>query len=910
MSKRTIGLFVVGAAIAARAWWLWPREAARQREAADPGARGGGGLRAQADGADAARGGIDGAVLDPGGAPIAGAVVRVARGDDDAATAVAGADGRFAIDVAPGTWTVVATAPGRVPGEATAEVARGARASVELRLAAGGANVRGEVVDATGGPVEGAFVVFAPEQGVLDADARRGAAAVSGADGRFELGLVPGRWRVTTSHPEYVGDTRGLDVGPDGASVAIRLVPGGVIEGVVRDRGSGEPVGGAEVAYAREVVAAGGPLRRRGAEQRERGRVTAGADGRFRITGLGAGRIVLDAVAPSRGGDPAGSAGGAGGASPRWSDDRASAEPSEVLLGIAETATDVEVWVAPALSIRGRVAYEDGAPAAGAAVTVGARGEMQMVTAEADGTFRAGGVRPGRYLLTASADDALPGDPVTVEVRGAPVTDVALTVRRGAFVTGRVEPPGVAEVTVIEDAPDDDFAAMPGPGMMRLALGGPAVRTGADGSFRIGPFEPGPVRLGARAADGRRGEADVAVAATGAAGVVIALEARGSIRGRVATAAGAPVTSAVVTLRRRGTGRTTIVNGVDVGAERAPTDAQGRFAIAGLDAGSYELGVLDDLGAPMAIAGGEPVTVELAANQAKDGVAITVEANDGAIEGVVVGPDGAPVADAWVTVASAIDPLAELDRRGESRVMIAVVDEGGGRRAGEIPPVLTGDDGRFAVRGLRRGTYRVQAEGLQGGARGAIDGVTTGSDVTVTLARLARIVGTVTIAGAPVTDYVVVATGPTEKRRDVHDDEGEFTLAGLEPGSYQVEARTPRGNGRATVTVEAGKDATVAIAVEAPGTITGTVVDEAGAPIAGRMVLVTPRQAAGEMRIELDAPPPTTGADGAFSVDSDAGARTLIVMGPQGPVVRKDVDVVGGKTLALGTLTAEAAPGP
>jgi hypothetical protein len=76
------------------------------------------------------------------------------------------------------------------------------------------------------------------------------------------------------------------------------------------------------------------------------------------------------------------------------------------------------------------------------------------------------------------------------------------------------------------------------------------------------------------------------------------------------------------------------------------------------------------------------------------------------------------------------------------------------------------------------------------------------------------------------------------------------------------------------------------------------------------MVIVGPRQSEGSMSIELGEPPPTTGADGSFTAKSDAGPRTFFILGPNGPDVRKDLDVIAGQTIDLGTLTAEPPGGP
>ncbi len=240
------------------------------------------------------------------------------------------------------------------------------------------------------------------------------------------------------------------------------------------------------------------------------------------------------------------------------------------------------------------------------------------------------------------------------------------------------------------------------------------------------------------------------------------------------------------------------------------------------------------------------------------------------------------------------------------------MSDGGELRAGEVPPVLTDAAGRFTVRGLRRGRYGVAAEGLRGGARGAVPDVETGSEVTVKLHTLSVLRGTVTRAGRPVADFRVALDGPTRTGRVVHDDAGAFTLRGLDPGVYQVEVKAKDATGRVAATIEAGKESTVAIELAGDGTVTGKVVDAAGAPIAGAMVIVTARQPPGQLMLSLDEVPPTTGADGAFRTAAEPGPRMLLVLGEQGPLVRKDIDVVDGQVLDLGTITADPPrpPGP
>lgn len=246
--------------------------------------------------------------------------------------------------------------------------------------------------------------------------------------------------------------------------------------------------------------------------------------------------------------------------------------------------------------------------------------------------------------------------------------------------------------------------------------------------------------------------------------------------------------------------------------------------------------------------------------------------------------------------------------------MVAVSDDGsGGGMAGDIPPVLTGSDGTFTVGGLRKGSYDVTAEGLKGGARGTTADVAVEHgpvDTRVTIVALGSIAGVVTTAGKPVVDYRIAADsdGPG-KRRTIHADDGAYKLAGLDPGHYTVTATSEQGTGSVEVDVKAGQTAQAPITIVGDAHVQGRFVDTAGAPLADRMVLVTPRQAPGSMMINIESPPPRTAADGTFSVATPAGARTLLILGEHGPELQKDLDVSAGQQLDLGTIKAEP-PGP
>ncbi|MCE9580451.1 MAG: carboxypeptidase regulatory-like domain-containing protein [Deltaproteobacteria bacterium] len=872
---------------------------------------------------------VAGRITAVAGAPIADATVRLeSRDGDDVRLVRSGADGGYAVENLPaGRWRIAASATGFVPRADVVVLTAGARAALDLALAPGGAELRGTVTDATGGPIAGAAIAVAGNGAILG-EAPVLAATTTDDAGHYRLTVAVGSARVTASHPEYVPMSASTEVGASGATLDFSLVPGGAIEGVVLDAGTRQPVGGATVAVAREAVTTG-PHGGGGAATSSRGRttVTAGPDGKFRVAGLEPGSIVLAARAPGRATDA----------------------PTTVPLGVAEVVTGVELFVAAAPSVSGVVVDEKGAPIADADVMAMSDGNAMGATTDASGAFAFEGLRPGPYAITAQAEGWLASTPTRVTVERAPVTGVKVVLRAGAMIRGRVEPAGAAAVTI-----EREQGAISMADLASLLVTPPRADTAADGSFAIGPVDPGTVVVAARAADGRRGKTSVVVGARGADGVVITLDAGATLTGRVRDEAG-PVAGAVVNVRARGGDRTAvIVNGVETTADRAITGADGRFVLAGLAGGDYDVVVLDEHGAPYAWRApadrarpAAPIAVSIAANGKKD-VALEIERPNGEITGVVIGPDGKPMADAWVSASRGLDdfvfggggpggergggpggpgggpggpgggpggPGGGPGGPGEgdegSRMMIVSSSDDGDDAGifGGVAPVLTGPDGRFALRHLRRGRYDVRAEGDRGRARGAVANVEPNADVSIRLAALTELAGTVTAEGRPVADFTVELAGTARRSQRFLAADGRFTLARVDPGEYDVTVIAKAGTGHAHVTVVSGQRAEVTIALAQHGRIIGKVVGPDGAPMAGAIVVSAPI-IDGRTSISIEGPPPTTGADGAFDLDAEPGTRMVLVLGNRGPVAEKQVEVKGGETVDVGVLAVKPPPPP
>ncbi len=835
---------------------------------------------------------VAGKVTDAAGVPLAGAVVRLApreerQGAAPPAIARSGADGTFRIaDLAPGRWRASATASGFVPGHVdSVQLRAGEEASLAFRLEAGGRQVTGTVTDRSGGPIAGALVEASPIHGLLSTRDPHATAAVTDAAGKYALPVGEGRHRLQATHPEYVGEARVAEAGSAGAVVDFTLMPGGVIEGIVRELRTGTPIPGAQVTHVREAMA-GLPFGQRMTVTAGRGIVTADAEGRFRITGLSPGAIRLTARAAGL----------------------ATREPTVVPLGVAGQLAGVEVFVGGAFAVRGTVTVEGGGPAAGVEVAAEGRQNAAFTIADASGKFALEGLAPGDVVLRADGPDMLPTDRQTrVTVRDRDVEGVKLTVRRGATISGRVEPAGVAEVGLKRDLEVPHAG-----GMLRLERGASTL-TAPDGTFTLGPVEPATLALEARAADGRRGEQEVSVPPEGATGVVIHLETRGGLSGRVVTTGGKPMTGVSVHARRVEEDRrvTMIVNGLDVGAERAPTGAGGRWEILGLVPGNYELTVHDDAGDALAFAGGgAPPQVSLGKDERKDGIELTVEVNDGVIRGTVLAPDGKPLADAWVTASAAIE-LPQPQPGAGTRVMTAIIarDDGDSDGSGP-PPVLTDANGRFEISGLRRGKYRLQGEGLSGAARGMLDGVPTGADVQLPLSTLTRLEGKVSADGMPVDEFTVELSGAVGRTETYQGAGGAFTMNRVDPGHYTVKVTAREGSGQVDVTVTSAPVTQVAIALVSFGKVVGKVVGPDGAPLAGAPIVAATVSEGGGVRVSIEGEPPTTAGDGSFALDVGPGKHMLLVLGQAGPILRKPIDVVSGQVLDLGTLKAEPPPPP
>jgi hypothetical protein len=307
--------------------------------------------------------------------------------------------------------------------------------------------------------------------------------------------------------------------------------------------------------------------------------------------------------------------------------------------------------------------------------------------------------------------------------------------------------------------------------------------------------------------------------------------------------------------------------------------------------------------------------VVLAGAEHKTGVNLAVERPTGVIKGIVTGPDGKPLADAWVSVNQDFEAMLEemannRDEGGPQTMRLQATNEGGSGVGGAstFPPALTDAQGRFEIRNLPKAKYDVLAEAQAGKLRGRVEGVEPDAEVQIKALGVTSLSGTVKSATGPTPLFTIELVGPTRAQRTFSD--GKFELGRVDPGNYVVKVSSSDGNAEAKVTVSSGQPATVAITLVANAVVVGKLVDSTGKPLAGLPVVVIDDEGEGQTRIVLDGPPATSGPDGKFRVEHKAGKAVLVVMTPPSPVLKRGLPLEAGKTHDVGDVRVDAPPPP
>ncbi|PCC69760.1 Carboxypeptidase regulatory-like domain-containing protein [Nannocystis exedens] len=657
------------------------------------------------------------------------------------------------------------------------------------------AAIAGTVRDDKGQPIAGAQVCAIAASGLLDArDTFTPPCVASERDGHYRIeGLWAVRHSVSASAPGHVPAfyTRGdrpanldmvsLQPGGEVLGIDITLRGGGVeVQGVVKDL-SGGAVEGA-------IVSAGGTFAGTGMAF-----ATSGAEGTFSLwVAPGQPQVFAraDGYAP----------GSERGAAP---------------------GHRFELYLTPESVLVGKVVRaSDGSPVEGAKVTAergdtffGGGGGVSIT--DAGGNFRLAQLSPGAYKPSVTADDAF-GMAAEQVVLGLGETSAAIVIEAHPATT-------VAGAVVVTPG----GASCP-QGQVSLRGGGErdfAAEIEADGRVRIPGLLPGTYEVTVRC--------ERFVSAAKYPPVVVADEpiedlrwdvAPGrAIRGTVTTAKGEPAAGISLMARVKVEAGETAPRAS--GSAYVDSDGRGRFELAGLLPGKYELRAFakgNNRSTP-----DKPLEVTLSEGQDLEDIRVALPAS-GQVRGKLRDVHGNPVARAQVSLQAA------------------------GRRAS----AMTGDDGSFHVPEAAAGEYRVSAtrDGVKLRAPGTGDDDVQGVKLTVEADAVAtvelvvetgngKIVGVVRDeGGGPVGDAFVEATRESESARGpggalprffalndrphLTDPEGRFAIEELFPGKYTVRAFR-RGGGETTVEhVALGAEVTLTIAPT--GRLAGTVAVKGG----------------------------------------------------------------------------------
>lgn len=833
------------------------------------------------------------------GSGVAGAIVSISRkvtieamlnratGREEAPVATADAEGRWTLaDVTPGTYTLGATGEALLPGTRAVTVGSTSIDGLDFVLEGGGAIASGTVSDVLGGPIPGAKVQARRQRNNPFAD-DADIVAFTDDKGEYRLALRPADYIFVASHDAYTPGTRFVDMTTESIDVDFTLTPGATIRGQVVTT-QGTPVPDVSVAASEN-----GPNINIAAFAA--GDIT-DDKGNFTLSSLSPGAL---AVTASGGG-------------------YSTVSPTMVEVGIGEQVDGVRVVVEKGFSIAGRVVEKGttkGIPGIRVGVFSIAASEAGMAREPSadDGSFLIQGLRPAAYMAFAIGDEVMPEVGKNVEVVDKDVEGVIVEMATGVTITGFVQPPGVANVSI--------EPKMVGLGNLFEVAKSILVRGESDetGAFTLRHAPPGAFTLKAETQDGRAGETPIVIANVDISGVIVKLDERASIAGKVIDSTGAIVTDVEVHAAAKQDKGASIgfrMGRNDGGSARTRKD--GTFKIVGLDGGKHEVRVTDGRGRlawatpankdkPNA-----PIEIDVKAATAITDLTLTVETRDGSIKGVVVMPDGKPAPDTWITITKERPKPKRDDKKKADQDFD--YDEMRGQWTGEHAPVITNAEGRFSIEKLRRGTYKVVGENAKGSARGQKEGVKTGESITLQLGRLGTLSGTVTVDGAPVSPYdvdcdpVVRETWSSHEKR-VTDKTGVYTLERLPPAEYSCTVTADAGKATAKVTVPAG-DAKLDIALVPWASITGTVVSVlSGEPVPG-VKLIASAEGGGEDRQAitdlLGGKGPTSDARGAFVVPRVApGPGTLAVMPASGgfqPLASQKFDAKAGQKLDLGAI--------
>jgi protocatechuate 3,4-dioxygenase beta subunit len=555
--------------------------------------------------------------------------------------------------------------------------------------------------------------------------------------------------------------------------------------------------------------------------------------------------------------------------------DAGAALPGAVAVAAGQAVRGLVLRLGAPAAIEGQVVTRAGAPVAGASLGLSPAehgGEFGRVLSDAAGRFAFRGLAPGEYDLDAGADGL-----GTALRRG-------LTVAAGDRfeLTLTLSGTGAVEGTVTDGAGGPVAGARLRGGTLWGTLGEVDAEaiSGDDGRYRLAGLAPGRVRVeGRRPGAASSSSALVLVEEGRTARADLTLAATGALEGTVRRRSGAPAADGVRVAVAGGPGAS-----MARGGGALEVEAGGRFA-ASLGEGSWRLYATAGSGhaasrpveQAVEVRAGRTARVELVLDDPPpEQDRLTVEVRE---------PGGAPAPGALVFVA----------RAGGGRGAAVVLADEAGRLE------ISGRDGQPASQGLSLGAR-------SGGRTAPLAPVAAGATAVVQLRPAAEVRGRVVEGGRPVSGFHLALELPDEEALGLDLGLGRelpgstFDLADVPAGALRLTATTPDGRtGAVEASVAPGAAAQVVIELRREGTVTGRVVDAAGAPVAGAFVMLGGRDPSADGG---------TGADGRFRLQAvPPGRQEVQAFVPRTGSAARSFEISAGQELDLGDLVLSPSGG-
>ncbi|MGE0396715.1 MAG: sigma-70 family RNA polymerase sigma factor [Kofleriaceae bacterium] len=531
---------------------------------------------------------------------------------------------------------------------------------------------------------------------------------------------------------------------------------------------------------------------------------------------------------------------------------------------------DITIVVEKRARVTGRVMM-DGKPVAGARVMIATPDLSKRASySQADGAFSLDGVPQGAHRLVAGAYKVV--SPKELVVKGRSLDDVTIEVEQLPSLHGTITRHGKP----VADA------------IVQTSIG-PQARSDGKGHYEIRGLPPGELQVTVQVYGAISAFAPwQKVAITQGADVEKDIELTGGaeVHGVVVNAQGEPVPHVYVRM---------IEPKGDLG--ESMTDDQGRFRCTSmLGGGAYRVAVFPSPGSRVAFAPATPPAMEI---DVADGetiikdVKVAIAHDVMSIGGRVVDDGGAPVADVHVEAIS----------RGTFAFPFAV-----------LPSIRADASGHFTIDNLAKGHYTLHAHAGDGSEAEILDVEAGRQDVVIKVIRPGAIEGTIANFTSPPRVHARQLTAELQLGNDAVLEGNSFSITGLAPGRYVVEALAGDENAGQSVEVKSGAVTKVKLESKGKGFVEGTVTDfTTKQPLAGFSCVAAQSMGgqSGDWANAPATPENTTDAKGAFKIPAPIGkARVMCFYSDNTYSVAggdADVSAAGGK-IELKSVKAEPPP--